>query len=598
MIRTLSTYIASTQAFLLRHKIWSTVGAVVIIICAWWLYGSLTSTTGQTRYVLGTVSQSTIISTVSGSGQIASSDELTMTPQVSGQVIYVGVTPGEKVSAGTLIAEIDPTEAEKTVRNAQASVASAKLSLAKLQEPATALTLSQAQNQLTQAQTALTTDYQTSMNDITNSFLDLPSIMTGLQNVDFGTDASGSNSQWNIDYYGTAASIYNPSGSDYRDAAYTAYEAARTSYDQTFLDYKSLPASPDATTTEKMLTETYKTGVLIQNAVKTSYALIQFYNDQLTQAGKTPRAAATTHISNLNSYTGKLNPHVSSMLADTNGLASDKSSVVEKQQSLTQTQAGTDPLDIQSAQLSLTQQQNALQDAKDALAKYYVYAPFDGTIASVPVSKYDQASSGTTLATLITQKQIATLSLNEVDAAKIQLGDDATLTFDAVPDLTLTGKVVELDPVGTVSQGVVTYAAKIGFDSQDSRIKPGMTVNADIQTAVHQDALVVPSSAIKTQNGQTYLQVFSPALATSTMATSGTSAGVLSTIAPKLVPVTVGIADDTNTEIVSGATLGEQIVTRTITGTAAAKTTSTATTGSARTGAAGGGIGGAGGIRL
>ena len=203
------------------------------------------------------------------------------------------------------------------------------------------------------------------------------------------------------------------------------------------------------------------------------------------------------------------------------------------------------------------------------------------------------------MATLITKKQIAALSLNEVDAAKIQLGDNAMLTFDAVPDLTLTGKVVELDPVGTVSQGVVTYTAKIGFDSQDSRIKPGMSVNADIQTAVHQDALTVPSTAIKTQNGQTYVQAFVPALAvgTSTKAsgTTSASAGVVSATAPKLIPVTTGISDTTNTEIVSGLTAGQQIVTKTITGTAAA-TASTAASAS-RSGSAGG-LGGAGGIRL
>ncbi len=582
----------AAKTFVLRHKIWSSVVVLVVLAGGWWLYGSLTSTTGQTRYVLSTVSQGTIISTVSGSGQIAADDELTVTPQVSGQITYIGVTPGETVSTGTLIAKLDSTTAQTTLRNAQASLDSAKISLAKLQKPATALSLSQAQDQLASAQTALTTDYQTSANDITNSFLDLPSVMTGLQNVDFGYDASGASGQWNIDYYGTTAALYNASGNDYRDAAYNAYETARASYDKTFADYKTLPSSPDATTTEKLLTETYKTGVLMQNAVKTSYALIQFYSDQLTQAGKTPRAAATANIASLNTYTSKLNPHVSALLADTNGIASDKSSVIEKQQSLAETQAGTDPLDIQSAQLSVTQQENALQDAKDALAKYYIYAPFGGTIASVPVNVYDQASSGTTLATLITKKQIATLTLNEVDAAKVALGDDVTLTFDAVPDLTLTGKVVELDPVGTVSQGVVTYTTKIGFDSQDSRIKPGMSVNATIQAAVHQNALMVPSSAIKTQNGQTYVQAFVPALTAATSATTtGTtnaSAGVVSATAPKLLPVTTGISDTANTEILSGVTVGEQIVTKIVTGTAATKTSSSA----------GGRGGGAGGIQL
>ena len=78
---------------------------------------------------------------------------------------------------------------------------------------------------------------------------------------------------------------------------------------------------------------------------------------------------------------------------------------------------------------------------------------------------------------------------------------------------------------------------------------------------------------------------------------------MLSATAPQNVPVTVGIADSTNTEIISGLMLGEQIVTRTITGSAAA--TAAATTGAGAAAGArtttGGGFGGGGGgaaIRL
>ena len=71
--------------------------------------------------------------------------------------------------------------------------------------------------------------------------------------------------------------------------------------------------------------------------------------------------------------------------------------------------------------------------------------------------------------------------MNEVDAAKISVGNKTTLTFDATEDLTLTGKVAQIDTIGTVEQGVVSYKVKIAFDTQDERIKPGMTANASIQ---------------------------------------------------------------------------------------------------------------------
>ena len=151
--------------------------------------------------------------------------------------------------------------------------------------------------------------------------------------------------------------------------------------------------------------------------------------------------------------------------------------------------------------------------------------------------------------------------------AKIHLGDKATLTFDAIENLTLTGKVVEIDAVGTVSQGVVSYKVKIGFDSEDGRIKSGMTVNASIQTDVRPDVLAVPSSAVKTQNDISVVQVFDPEL-TETSVTSG----VMSATSPKQVEVKTGISDDTKVEIIEGLREGQQIVTRTISGTAAVQT--------------------------
>ena len=65
--------------------------------------------------------------------------------------------------------------------------------------------------------------------------------------------------------------------------------------------------------------------------------------------------------------------------------------------------------------------------------------------------------------------------------AKVALGDEATLTFDALPSLSLAGTVVQIDPVGTVSQGVVSYDVQIGFSqpadtSSTNQVKPGMSV--------------------------------------------------------------------------------------------------------------------------
>lgn len=589
----MSGYLQAMKNFIFRHKVWSGIVLIVLILGGWWMWSNASSGSGQVRYVVGTVGTNTIVASVSESGQVTADHELNITPQVSGQILSIDVTPGEQVAQGQAIATIDPTDAEQSVQSAKENLQSAQLALQKLQEAATTLTLTQQQDAITQAQSDLTTQYQSSFSDITNAFLDLPTIMTGLQDVDLGNEAAGS-TQWNIDYYASQAARYSTSAQSYRDAAYNDYIAARTSYDQTFADFKNLSATPDQATITKMLGETYTTAGLIGTAAKSANDLIQFYSDQLTQNGSTPKSIAATQLTTLNSYQTKVQSHITQLLSDTNTLTNDQESITEKQQTLAQTQAGADPLDVQSDQLSVQKAQEALDEAETTLGEYYITAPFSGTISAVPANVGDQASGGTTIATIVTTQQYADLSLNEVDAAKIQLGDKATLTFDALPNLTLTGAVAQINPVGTVTQGVVTYDVRVGFDAQNSQVKAGMSVNADIQTAVAENVLTVPSSAIKTQNGASYVQAFIPPIASSTVAAGG-SQGIASAVAPQNVPIQIGITDDTNTQVLSGLTAGEQIVTRTVSGKTTAATPAAATTGGFGAGAgarAGGGFGG------
>ena len=588
MPNTLSLRSSWTRAhiWVSAHKITSAILAVALIGGGYWYYGKTHSTAGQTRYVLGEATIGTIIASISGSGQVSTSDQVAINPKASGEITSVLVKEGQAVSAGQALAYIDATNAQKSVRDAQANLESAKISLSKLMEPADKLSMTQDQNAIVNASTTLVTTYRNSVNDITSAFLDMPDIMTGLQDVVTGTETNRS-AQWNIDFYKNSIQNYTPKGVTYRDDAYNSYVATKAEYDQSISDFKAATlTSNDTATVERILAEAYKTTQDISATAKNIGGFVQFYEDILKGQGQTPSTVADSELTNIASYTTKLNSHLSALLSDTNSLATNKQNIITAQQALDKLQSGADPLDIQSSQLSVTKAQNALQDAQTALSDYTVRAPFSGTLANVNIHRGDQASSGSAIATLISGNQIADLSLNEVDAAKVKVGDKATLTFDAIDDLSIAGTVASINQLGTVSQGVVSYTIKIQFSTADDRVKPGMTVNANIIIDTHQNVLTVPSSAIKTQGANNFVQVFTPPLSD-----TGGTAGTVSAIAPQQVPVTVGLSDDTNTEIVSGLTEGQQIVTRTITGTAAAATTGTRTTTPGR-----GGFGG--GIRL
>ena len=118
--------------------------------------------------------------------------------------------------------------------------------------------------------------------------------------------------------------------------------------------------------------------------------------------------------------------------------------------------------------------------------------------------------------------------------------------------------MVDMDNLGTVSQGVVSYNVKIAFDVQDERIKPGMSVSATIILDSKNDVLMVSNSAVKNQNGSSYVEVLVNGV-------------------PEKKNVTVGKSNDLTTEIVEGLTEGEEVVTQKISSTASKTTTSQST---------------------
>ncbi|MDO8514046.1 MAG: efflux RND transporter periplasmic adaptor subunit [bacterium] len=575
----------SVKKYAFAHTVMSGIILVVVLAGGYWGYGKLTSTSGETRYVVAQVQKGTLVVSVTGTGQVSTSNQLDVKPKVSGEILSVPIKNGQAVQAGALIAEIDPTQAQKAVRDAEASLESAQISLQKLQKPADQLSITQAENTLAQAQEAkrnatddLAKAYSDGFNSVSDTFIDLPETISGLYDILFKASTQlGGTSQENIDFYANVVNRYTNTlqGAQFKTDTQTKYAAAKTTYDTAFADYKNTSRASTADTTASLITESNDAVNKAVEAVKSANNLVQLYKDTSSNYGATPSSYALTQISTLNGYMGTLNSHATKLSAALNtiktsaqSIASADRSITADQQSLDKLKSGADQLDVRSSELTVTQRKNALQDAKDNLADYFVRAPFAGTIAVLNVKVHDFAGSAA-IATIVTQSKIAELSLNEVDAASAAVGNKATLTFDAVPNLTIAGAVSEIDTVGTVSQGVVTYKVKISFDTQDNRVKPGMSVSAAIQTAVKQDVLLVPSSAVKTQGDSSYVQVFSPPLAGDTVS----SQGIVSKQTPQQIPVQIGLSNDTSTEIVSGLKEGEQVIARTI--SASSQTTTT-----------------------
>lgn len=526
----MKNYLNKIKTYIVLHKVTSVIILIAILLVGYWGYKKITSTTGETRYVTALVTKGTIISSVSGSGQVSASDQIDIKPSVSGTVTSVNVAPGDYVSEGKTLFIIDDKDAQKAVRNAEINLETANLDLEKFQQPADTVAVLGFKKAIADAETSKIDAEKTTKDkyrDLLNTSITASS--SGSSDTQTPPTINGTYTKdqevvISVNVYQTGNGAYfsvssTPAGIVTGSGSVTTVTPQPIGDSGLYIKFAT--ASPSQTTWT----------ITLPNKIATAYnANYLAYQDALDNQKKVNDTADLTIAQNNKSLNDLYQP---------------------------------DTFTLKTKQLSVKQAENTLSDAKSTLSDYYVKAPFSGVMASVPIKRGDSASSGTTLGTIITSKRVAIISLNEVDVAKIALGQKATLSFDAIADLTISGKVVQIDSLGTVSSGVVNYAVKISFDTEDTRVKPGMSASAQIITNVKQNVLMVQNSAIKKQGTSNYVQMFDTPLTAPVTGTQGT----ISLVSPKNQTVETGVSDSTSTEITSGLKEGDQIVTKTITTT-------------------------------
>jgi HlyD family secretion protein len=527
------------------HKIISAIIAVLAIIIIYWSYGKIFGGSTQTKYVIAAVEKGTIVTSVSGSGQVSASNQVTLQSKVSGDIVYVGAKVGDRLGAGALIAQVDSQDARIALENAQ-------IALKKLIQPADQIDIDKAQNTLIDAQASSRKAYDDGFSNVTSAFVDFPTILSGLKDLVQGVGGSG--------FLNEQKYLSEETERNYAIKAASSYYLAKNSYDKSFALYKTVSRTSDQNSIKSLIDNVNETAKKITQAVKDAQSAANFI--QTDQDIVT--TDSTTAISNLSSWLSKANSDLQSLTSSYNSISSSERTISEQTASLSDLKNGSaDPLDVRSQELNVQQKQSAYNDS-------FVRAPFAGVVAALDVSQGDSVSNGTAIGTFITEKKVADISLNEVDVAKVKAGQKVTLTFDAIDDLTIAGQVIQVDLVGTVSGGVVSYNVKIAFDTEDSRIRSGMSANASIIVDSKQDVLVVPSGAIKNQNGTSYVEVVDKSIAVS----ADNQGSVLSTLPTQQI-VQTGVTDDTSTEIISGLGEGDKIVTKTVTSSATSQGNST-----------------------
>lgn len=150
-----------------------------------------------------------------------------------------------------------------------------------------------------------------------------------------------------------------------------------------------------------------------------------------------------------------------------------------------------------------------LNSAQQQLAKTRMYSPMEGIITAVDIEEGEIAVLNTAIITVMKEGELEIeANIPEADIANVALDQNVKLTFDALSlkDV-FWGKISFIYPASTVIQDVVFYKVKIQMDSVDSRLKPGMSCDADINTFEKNNVIIIPSRAVKTDGNKNYVEI-------------------------------------------------------------------------------------------
>ena len=223
-----------------------------------------------------------------------------------------------------------------------------------------------------------------------------------------------------------------------------------------------------------------------------------------------------------------------------NQLAAAETAVAKAELALQQTW-----LNLQSQSLSLRQAQLNLTAAEAALNKTILVAPIDGTIIAINKRVGEQTGSGLFLTLADLSQPMLEIFLDETDLGQAAVGNVVEVVFDAFPEETFAGRIVQVDPkLHQASGGISAVRALATLNRAPAHLLPiGLNATVEVIGGRAANALLVPVEALREITPGQY------------------SLFVLENGEPRLRLVEVGLMDFSFAQILSGVSAGEQVTT-------------------------------------
>ena len=192
------------------------------------------------------------------------------------------------------------------------------------------------------------------------------------------------------------------------------------------------------------------------------------------------RSARDAALRNLNWYLGHPSETDQAILDAKLSITEAELGVAE--QNWTRVKNGPDPETLERVEARVATAKAQVKAAETALSLLILEAPFAGTISEIHTQEKEWVAPGQPLIVFadLQTLRVETTDLNEIDAAQIEIGDFAIITFDALADLEVEGQVVYIASKSTEGSGV-NYKVILELTDVPEKVRWGMTAFVDIE---------------------------------------------------------------------------------------------------------------------
>ena len=492
----------------MKHwKFWLIAGMLVLVgtgVLVMRIRSNAAQATSYTQVV--TVERGSLVATITPTGEVIARYQAKLSFDANGvPLTELNVAPGQQVQRGQVLARIDPSSLQRAVDQAEADLLAAEEALEKAKNPYTELDRQKAELDVALAEAALLEAKQAtaakSIQDAERALQQAKDKLVALQN-DPSTQEQIDRLQW-------LANIAEVEHGKLLEGPITTEEGR----DRQLLAYNRMMDAKDNLEAAK---------------ARAALDLLNAQN-QVIQAEET--------LAQLKAGLAEAQAR--------NKIAQAEYNLAKAKDTLASILAGPNPKSIQLAQARYDAAKAALEKAQAALDAATMTAPFDGTVISVGAEVGDIISSSTIVVTLADLSNLRILAtVDETDISKVEVGQEATITFDAFPGRKFHGKVLEVPLEGKLVQNVVSYEVPISLEgTEEVSLRPGMTANVSIVVGRRENALLLPVLALQQAEDGYVVTVQDPANGT-TMTTR----------------VEVGLSNGMYVEVRRGLNEGDRVV--------------------------------------